>query len=82
MIYFPEILWLSFTYQFIGYLILLLEPVKRSLSREDLQIALLETRGEISEIQAIICQQVVLSFLALIWPIVVYWIAKDSWRAL
>ena len=76
----PDILWVAFIYVLIGFLVQFLEPVKREMSREDLSIAFLETRGKISAAKRLAYQIVVVVLLSFIWPLVIYWIAKDSWR--
>ena len=76
----PEIFWFAVIYIFIGLVVQFLEPVKREMSREDLSIAFLETRGKISAAKRLTYQIVVVVLLAFIWPLVIYWIAKDSWR--
>ena len=76
----PIILWFAFIYELIGLLVQFLEPIKRELSKEDLSIAFLETRGKISTAKRLAYQIVVVVLLSFIWPLVIYWIAKDSWR--
>ena len=76
----PEIFWFAVIYTLIGLLVQFLEPVKREMSREDLSIAFLETRGKISAAKRLAYQIVVVVLLSFIWPLVIYWIAKDSWR--
>ena len=76
----PEIFWFAVIYTLIGLLVQFLEPVKREMSREDLSIAFLETHGKISAAKRLAYQIVVVVLLSFIWPLVIYWIAKDSWR--
>ena len=37
---------------------------------------------EITATKAMIYRIAMVTLLALIWPLVIYWIAKDSWRGL
>jgi len=76
----PNILWFAFIYVIIGLLVQFLEPIKREMTKEDLSIAFLETRGKISTAKRLAYQIVVVVLLSFIWPLVIYWIAKDSWR--
>ena len=78
----PEMLWLAIIYVLIALLVQFFKPIKREMTREDFSIAISETRGEISATKAIIYRVTVVTLLALIWPLVIYWIAKDSWRGL
>jgi len=76
----PDISWFAFVYVLIGLLVQFLEPIKREMTKEDLSIAFLETRGKISTAKRLAYQIVVVVLLSFIWPLVIYWIAKDSWR--
>ena len=76
----PDILWFASIYVLIGLLVQFLEPIKREMTKEDLSIAFLETRGKISTAKRLAYQIVVVVLLSFIWPLVIYWIAKDSWR--
>ena len=78
----PEMLWFAIIYVLIGLLVQFFKHIKREMTREDFSIAISETRGEISATKAIIYRVTVVTLLALIWPLVIYWIAKDSWRGL
>ena len=76
----PEIFWFAVIYTLIGLLVQFLEPVKREISREDLSIDFLETRGKISAVNRLTYQIVVVVLLSFIWPLVIYWITKENWR--
>ena len=78
----PEMLWFAIIYVLIGLLVQFLKPIKREMTREDFSIAISETLGEISATKAMIYRIAMVTLLALIWPLVIYWIAKDSWRGL
>ena len=78
----PEMLWFAIIYVLIGLLVQFFKPIKREMKREDFSIAISETLGEISATKAMIYRIAMVTLLALIWPLVIYWIAKDSWRGL
>ena len=78
----PEMLWFAIIYVLIGLLVQFFKPIKREMTREDFSIAISETLGEISATKAMIYRIAMVTLLALIWPLVIYWIAKDGWRGL
>ena len=78
----PEMLWFAIIYVIIGLLVQFFKPIKREMTREDFSIAISGTLGEISATKAMIYRISMVTLLALIWPLVIYWIAKDSWRGL
>ena len=78
----PEMLWFAIIYVIIGLLVQFFKPIKREMTREDFSIAISETLGEISATKAMIYRIAMVTLLVLIWPLVIYWIAKDSWRGL
>ena len=77
-----EMLGFAIIYVLIGLLVQFFKPIKREMTREDFSIAISETLGEISATKAKIYQIIMVTLLTLIWPLVIYWIAKDSWRGL
>ena len=64
----------------IGFLVQFLGPLKKEILREDLLIAIDETHGNISATKARIYQATLVTLLALIWPVAIYWVVKDAWR--
>ena len=78
----PEMLWFAIIHVLIGLLVQFFKPINREMTREDFSIAISETLGEISATKAMIYRIAMVTLLALIWPLGIYWIAKDSWRGL
>ena len=80
MIDISDFILLSIVYMLIGFLVQFLGPLKKEILKEDLLIAVHETHGKISPTKARVYQVTLVTLLAIIWPVALYWIAKDAWR--